>query len=81
MTGKTIVTDALLGGRDAATHDRGFQTSFMAGRARLAKAMASDSIHQNQGATKGDLLGDELIAFLLEEFAAAPVRWALAKKH
>ena len=44
MTGKTIVTDALLGGRDAATHDGGFQTSFMAGRARLAKAMASDAV-------------------------------------
>jgi hypothetical protein len=35
--------------------------------------MASDSIHQNPGATRGDL-GDDLIAFLLEEVAAAPVK-------
>lgn len=46
-----------------------------------AEAMVSDSIHKNQGATKDDLLGGELIAFLLEEVAAAQVKGASAQKH
>jgi hypothetical protein len=36
------LVDFHTGGRDAATHDGGFQTSFMAGRARLAKKMAME---------------------------------------